>query len=205
MDELAAADIPCVFYDVGAVRQNITNIRVNYRHGVEQLVEHLHGLGHKRLAFIGHHSLLGPTSEREQAFVESVARYGPAMDWRCVADRDGLEGGRNAARQLLASGFRPTAIICVNDFTALGVLRELRDQGLRVPSDVSVTGFDNIKLAEYFEPALTTVDIPRDEIGRLACLALAPEKDAPAQPGREFVIEPRIVVRGSTARAVTRG
>jgi DNA-binding LacI/PurR family transcriptional regulator len=205
MEELAAADMPCVFYDVGAARRNITNIRVNYRSGVEQLVEHLHGLGHRRLAFIGHHSLLGPTSERERAFVDSVARYGPDMKWRCVADRDGLEGGRNAARQLLTEGFRPAAIICVNDFTALGALRELRDQGLRVPSDVSVTGFDNIKLAEYSEPGLTSVDIPRDEIGRLACLVLAPDKDQPAAPGREIVIEPRLVVRASTARASTRG
>jgi len=198
VDEVTATRIPCVFYDVGAARKNITNIKVNYSRGIEKVVEYLHDLGHTRLAFIGHHSSLGPTSERERAFVETVSRYAPAVEWRTVADRDGLDGGRQAARNLLSSGFRPTAIICVNDFTAVGVLRELREQGLRVPGDVSLTGYDNIKLSEYCDPPLTTVDIPRDQIGRLAFASLAPEKEKMRAPGRELVIEPQMVLRDST-------
>ncbi len=201
IEELTATRIPCVFYDVGAARQNITNIRVDYRRGVEKVVEYLHDLGHTRLAFIGHHSALGPTSERERAFVETVSRYAPGVEWRTVADRDGLDGGRQAARNLLNSGFRPTAIICVNDFTAVGVLRELREQGLRVPTDVSLTGFDNIKLSEYCDPPLTTVDIPRDQIGRLAFASLSPDKERMRAPGRELVIEPQMVLRDSTGPA----
>jgi LacI family transcriptional regulator len=204
VEELAAAKIPCVFYDVGAAREHITNIRANYRKGIESLVEYLHGLGHTRLAFVGHHSALGPTSERERAFVKSVEAFTPAVEWRTVADRDGLEGGRMAARQLLQGGFRPTAIICVNDFTAVGVLRELREHGLRVPQDVSVTGFDNIQLSEYCDPPLTTVDIPRAEIGRLAFEALAPAAGQERAPGREVVIEPQMVVRDSTDRVYSR-
>lgn len=197
--ELAAAGIPCVFYDVGAARENITNIRVDYRSGIRHTVEHLHSLGHRRLAFVGHHSALGPTSERETAFVDCVSSLKPAVQWLTAVDRDGLDGGRNAARQLLDQGFEPTAIVCVNDFTAVGVLRELRDRGLRIPHDVSVTGFDNIRLADYCDPPLTTVDIPRDEIGRLAFAALVPAGESEPPAGREIVIEPRLVLRRSTA------
>ncbi len=204
VDELAAAGIPCVFYDVGAPREHISNIRVNYRAAIESLVKTLHAQGHRRFAFLGHHSALGPTSERERAFTKSMVKLGSGVEWRTVADRDGLDGGCQAARQLLNSGFRPTAIVCVNDFTAVGALRALREQGLRVPADVSVTGFDNILLSEYCDPPLTTVDIPRADIGRLAFEALAPANDRQPAPGREIVIEPRILLRGSTGEAYSR-
>jgi LacI family transcriptional regulator len=201
IEELAKSHIPCVFYDVGAARPNVSNIRVNYRRGIEQMVEYLHDLGHTRLAFAGHHSSLGPTGEREKAFVETVSRYAPEVEWRTAADRDGLSGGQQAASELLASGFQPTAIICVNDFMAVGVLRELRERGLRVPLDVSVTGFDNIELSEFSHPALTTANIPREEIGRLIFCELTSGSTETQSAGREILIEPELVLRASTGPA----
>ena len=201
ISELNASKIPTVFYDVGTVTKNISNIRVNYRRGIERIVEYLHDLGHTRLAYVGHHSTLGPTSEREKAFVETVSRFAPATEWRTVADQDGFEGGRRGAREILASGFRPTAIICVNDFMAIGVLRELREQGLRVPDDISVTGFDNIGLSEFCYPLLTTVHIPRDRVGHLAFDILVPETVKGKPPGREVLIDPELVLRESTGPA----
>lgn len=200
INELKAARTPCVFYDVGKPEDRMTNIRVNYRRGIERLVEYLHDLGHRRLAFVGHHSTLGPTSERETAFLDTVKRF-PEVDYRTQADRDSFEGGRMAALRILSGGFQPTAIICVNDIMAVGVMRALRDRGLRIPDDVSVTGFDNIRLAEYCEPPLTTVHIPRDEIGRMAFAALVPGKDLPNVAGQEILVEPEVVLRASTAKA----
>jgi DNA-binding LacI/PurR family transcriptional regulator len=81
---------------------------------------------------------------------------------------------------------------------AVGVLRELREQGLRVPQDVSVTGFDNIKLSEFCYPALTTVHIPRDRIGHIAFENLTPDPDNRRSDGREIVIDPEFLVRDST-------
>jgi len=199
--ELTISQIPTVFYDVGNVVENISNIRVNYQQGIKQIVDYLHSLGHKRLAFVGHHSTLGPTSEREKAFIETVSLYGPETEWKTVSDQDGLEGGRQATRELLGAGFSPTAIICVNDFMAAGVLRELRDQGLRVPEDVSVTGFDNIKLSEYCWPSLTTVHIPRDYIGQLVFGILTPEQARIKRVGKEVLIDPELILRGSTGPA----
>src|SRR5258708_31483522 len=166
MQVLTDSKIPIVFYDVGTPQKNITNVRVDYRKGMKKIVEYLHSLGHTRMAFLGHHSTLGPISERRKTFLETVGRLAPNAEAQIVAGADGLEGGRQAARQLLSSGFQPTAILCVNDFMAVWVLRHLRDQGIRVPEDVSVTGFDNISLAEFCSPALTTVHIPRERIGQ---------------------------------------
>jgi DNA-binding LacI/PurR family transcriptional regulator len=201
MDDLAESKIPVVFYDVGAARRNISNIRVNYQRGIEKVVDYLHDLGHRRMGFISHHSTLGPIDVRQKAFIETVSRYSPPIEWTTAVDADGLEGGRQAAREMLASGFRPTSIICVNDFMAVGVLRELREQGIQVPSEVSVTGFDNIKLSEFCSPALTTLHIPRELIGRIAFETLIPDPEKPRPAGREIVIDPEFVLRGSTGPA----
>jgi DNA-binding LacI/PurR family transcriptional regulator len=199
MDELTDSRIPVVFYDVGTPRPNITNIKVNYRRGVEKVVEYLHNLGHRRLGFVGHHAVLGPINERLKTVTEAAARFS-GMEVRTAADTDTLEGGRQAARALLATGYQPTAIICVNDVMAVGALRELRERGLRVPEDISVTGFDNVKLSEFCYPALTTVHIPRDRIGHIISDRLAPGS-ARESADREIVIDPEFVVRDSTGPA----
>jgi LacI family transcriptional regulator len=204
---LTDSKIPIVFYDVGTPQKNITNVRVDYRRGMRKIVEYLHSLGHTRMAFVGHHSTLGPISERRRTFLDTVSRISPNAHTEVVAGADGLEGGRQAVREIFASGFDPTAILCVNDFMAVGALRQLRELGIRVPEDVSVTGFDNIKLAEFCSPALTTVHIPREQIGETIFENLVPENLSERLPGKEILIDPELVVRESTgsARSGTRG
>ena len=196
MDELGGTNIPVVFYDVGVARRNMGNIRVNYRQGIDAVIEYLRGLGHRRLGFIGHHAVLGPINERVKAVMDAVARI-PELEVRTAADSDTLDGGQLATRALLAEGYRPTAILCVNDVMAVGALRELRERGLRVPQDISVTGFDNVKLSEFCFPALTTVHIPRDRIGQIVCDFLTADSNSPGS-GPEVAIDPEFVVRDST-------
>ncbi len=200
MEELNESRIPVVFYDVGTPRQNITNIRVNYRRGIEKVVDYLHSLGHRKLGFVGHHAVLGPINERMKTVLDAVARI-PSLEVRVAADADTLEGGRQATRNLLSSGFTPTAIVCVNDVTAVGALRELRERGLRVPQDVSVTGFDNVQLSEFCYPALTTVHIPRARIGHIICDYLLPKGQKTVVVDAEVVIDPEFLVRDSTGPA----
>ena len=197
--ELTESRIPVVFYDVGRPRHNITNIRVNYRRGIVKVIDYLHTLGHRRLGFLGHHAMLAPINERMKAVLDAVARN-PLLEVRAAADADTLEGGRQAAHTLLSTGYQPTAIICVNDITAVGALRELREHGIRVPQDMSVTGFDNVKLSEFCSPALTTVHIPRERIGHIVCDRLLREGQ-PAATEHEIVIDPELVVRESTGPA----
>jgi DNA-binding LacI/PurR family transcriptional regulator len=200
IDELTDSRIPVVFYDVGTPRRNVTNIRVNYRRGIDKVIDYLHSLGHRRLGFVGHHAMLGPINERMRAVMDAVARI-PELKVKAAADADTLEGGRLAARSLLATGFAPTALICVNDIMAVGAMRELREHGLRVPQDISVTGFDNVKLSEFCDPALTTVHIPRERIGHIVCDCLLPRADQPALAEQEIVIDPEFVLRESTGPA----
>jgi DNA-binding LacI/PurR family transcriptional regulator len=198
MEELTESGVPAVFYNVGTARANITNVRVNYRRGTEQVVDYLYGLGHRRLGFVGYHAVLVPLNERVKAVTDAVGRI-PELEVRIAADADTLEGGRQATRALLNTGFQPTAILCVNDIMAVGALRELRERGLRVPEDISVTGFDNVKLAEFCHPALTTVHIPREHIGHIISGSLL--SGNPASGDAEIVIEPELLLRQSTGPA----
>jgi LacI family transcriptional regulator len=198
IEELNDSRIPVVFYDVGTPAHNIINIRVNYRRGIEKVIDYLYSLGHRKLGFVGHHAVLGPINERMKAVIDAVSRI-PSLEVRVAADADTLEGGRQAARSLLATGYAPTAIICVNDVTAVGALRELRERGIRVPLDMSVTGFDNVQLSEFCHPALTTVHIPRARIGHIICDYLLPKGARTADA--EVVIDPEFLVRDSTGPA----
>jgi len=199
IDELNESRTPVVFYDVGTPRKNITNIKLDYRRGIEKLIEYLHRLGHRRIGFVGHHAVLGPINERMKAVMDTVARM-PEMEVRSAADSDTLEGGRQATSDLLSSGYNPTVIVCVNDMMAVGAIRELRDRGLRIPEDISVTGFDNVKLAEFCYPALTTVHIPRERIGHIIADFLL-RKPGPPPTTTEIVIHPELVLRDSTGPA----
>lgn len=197
MNELAASQIPVVFYDVGKPSKTIANIRVDYRQGIESIVEHLHQLGHRRIGFAGHHSRLGPLNERLRAVTDAAERLNPRMEVATSAATDSLDGGRRAAAALLDGGHKLTAIVCANDIMAVGVLRELRDRGIRVPGDISVTGFDNVPLAAYSNPALTTADIPRERIGHLIAAHLLPDKHASLLDA-SVVVTPELVIREST-------
>ncbi|MBV9302714.1 MAG: LacI family DNA-binding transcriptional regulator [Acidobacteriaceae bacterium] len=202
IDELVATRLPVVFYDVGTARQNITNIRLNYRKGMERVAEYLYVLGHnKRIAFVGHHMDFAPLHERRQGLIEAFAKLSPTTEVRTFAGNDNLEGGWQVVREIAASGFKPTAIVCVNDFMAVGALRALREQGISVPEEVSVTGVDNIKLSEFCHPTLTTVHVPRERIGHIAFEKLIAGTGAPPTDGCEFLIDPDLVIRESTAAA----
>ena len=199
IEELLASRIPIFFYDVGVAAPNCTNVRTDYARGTRRVVEYLYALGHRRLAFIGHHAVLAPLNARQRAFAEAVRDCcGDATRTTIVAEEDSPQGGMQAARQLFASGFNPTALVCVNDFMALGVSKALREMGLAVPRDVSVVGCDNISLSEFACPSLTTIDIPRDRIGHLVSAALMPDGEASPLWGREIAIEPDLIIRDST-------
>jgi LacI family transcriptional regulator len=196
--ELEGYAIPVVFFDAAADWKNIPNIRVNYRRGMDRLTDYLYGLGHRRIGLVGHHAMRRPINERVKVALESLERY-PEVAVHTRADMDSPEGGRRATRTLLSAHPELTALMFVNDFMALGAIREIRQRGLRVPEDISVTGFDDVALAQYWDPALTSVHIPRDKIGQMVCDALVSEENA--RIGHQLPIEPELVLRNSTGPA----
>ena len=197
LQELQDRKVRTLILDVGQPRPYITSIKTNYSRGMQRISEYLYSLGHRKMAFIGHHTSLGPLSDRKRTFSQVMEQLGGGVVYTTIADSDGFDGGRRAVRQLYHSGFNPTAILCVNDFMAVGVLRQLREMNISVPQDVSVTGFDNIRLSEFLNPALTTVHIPREQIGRQIFESLT-SSTSPEESPREVIIDPELVVREST-------
>ncbi|MDD7201030.1 MAG: LacI family DNA-binding transcriptional regulator [Sphaerochaetaceae bacterium] len=149
----------------------IDNVVSDIRFGVKAVTDRLVALGHRKIAYVG------PTDQdgtlvneyRYQTYVDALASHGIPLDKRLVADSY-LEAsdGYRATMQLLDAGAKPTAIICGNDNLAIGVTRALAKRGLSVPEDISLFGYDNIPDSAYLSPSLSTVDVPKREIGQYA-------------------------------------
>ncbi len=201
LEQLAGEAIPVVIYDVGCAGPNVTNVRTDYDRGMQRVVEYLYTLGHRRIAYVGHHACPQPPHDRRKSFLKAVARFSDGIESVTAHGADSPTGGYQATQGLLRSGFMPSAIVSVNDYMALGVLRSLHEQGWRVPEDVSLVGHDNICLSKFTTPPLTTVNVPRDAIGHAVSSALLAEREASGDLVREIVIHPEMIIRDSTGPA----
>jgi LacI family transcriptional regulator len=196
-------DIPVVIFmsELNVSLPSCTRINVNDAKGVQTMVKYLRSLGHRHFGFLGHHTHVGNLKARAAAIDRAVKASGHGVHLASAEIEDSLAGGRLGARTLLATQPRPTAVICLNDHVAIGALREIREHGLSVPGDVSVVGFDNISLSEYTNPALTTVHVPRDYLGRLAMERIV---DGGQSVPSEVIADPQLVIRESTGPATAR-
>jgi LacI family transcriptional regulator len=198
--EIARRRTAVTFLDLGPVQKYISNIRIDYYSGIQQVVEHLFQLGHWRMGFVGEGPGLKSNIARREAFVKCMKALG--LDpGPILKGHLGFEGGVAAAVTILKLEPWPTAVLAVNDLTAVGLIKGFTQAGLRVPEDISVTGFDNTHLAEYITPSITTVDIHRDWLGRRAADALHELCTADEPHGKEYLIPADLIVRASTGHA----
>jgi LacI family transcriptional regulator len=131
-----------------------------------------------------------------------MQEIGLATDPQLVVEGDHtVEGGMTAFTRLLAGPTRPTAVLCSNDLTAIGVMRKSHDAGISIPKDLSVIGFDDIRLAQFVIPPLTSVQMSQTELARLAFNALLAEVDrqTPSANGTDYALKTNLVLRESTA------
>jgi DNA-binding LacI/PurR family transcriptional regulator len=201
LDQLAKRKVPLVFIDVGPKRPGISVLKVDYHHGIRQGVQHLAALGHRNISFISGPVRLHSAQSRVAAFTRSLQECGMTMEpSRIVEGNHTMEGGIAAMETILAAKVRPTAVMCSNDMTAIGVLHKLYRAGLRVPDDFSVIGFDDIHIAEVTIPPLTTVQMSRFELARAAVTALRAQVEGTEDSSqtREINIETNLIVREST-------
>ncbi len=202
LDQLAKRKVPLVFIDIGPDRPGVSVLKVDYHHGIRQAVQHLAALGHRHIAFVSGPKRLHSAQSRLAAFSKSMQECGISPEVSQIVEGDHtLEGGAVAMEKLLAQKELPTAIICSNDMTAIGVLHKLYRTGLRVPDDISVIGFDDIHIAEVMMPPLTTVQMSRLDIAKAAFGALRGHVETPElfQGRREFKIPTDLIVRESTS------
>ena len=199
LEQLAERNVPLVFVDVGPERPGISLLKVDYRNGIQQGVEHLAALGHRDVAFISGPRRLHSAQSRLVAFTRSIEECALELDPAWIVEGDHtMEGGMAAMEQLLRSKRVPTAVMCSNDMTAIGVLHKLYREGLKVPDDLSVIGFDDIHIAQVTIPPLTTIQMSCFELARAAVTALRAHVEEGGDPKRSYKINTHLVVREST-------
>lgn len=202
LEHLRFRKVPLVFVDVGPDAPHVVNIRIDYQSGIRQAVQHLAALRHTRIAFIAGPLHLKSALARKTAFLQSMAEIGLPADLIVEGDHT-LEGGMGALTKLISQRTRPTAILCSNDMTAIGVIREAYDHDLKIPTDLSIIGFDDIRLAQFTTPPLTTVQMSQTELAKLAFRALMNEVAQVSSNHRmsEYRLITNLILRRSTALA----
>jgi LacI family transcriptional regulator len=200
LDRFSADNVPCIFIDVPSKQPRSSVLSVDYRQGIYEGVQHLAVLGHRKIGFISGPLELRSSQARKVAFLGCMRSVGLTADspWLIEGDHT-LEGGRDAMLKLLALKDWPTAIMCSNDMTAIGVQHALFEAKLKVPEDFSLIGFDNIHLAEYTIPPLTTVRMSCADLAQKAVRSLLSHlQPDTAKPETEAIIETHLVVRQTT-------
>lgn len=204
LEGLRFRKVPLVFIDVGPPLPHVCNIKIDYQRGIRQAVQHLAALRHERIAFIAGPLHLPSAVTRKAAFESSLREIGMRVEPDLILQGDHtMEGGMRAYDELSKKSSRPTAVMCSNDMTAIGVIREAYERGVSVPQELSLVGFDDIRLSRFFIPPLTTIQMSQVEIARLAFKALVTEveRETPSSKGTEYVLNTDLVLRKSTALA----
>lgn len=205
VEELRRRRVPLVVVDREVANVQVDTVLTDHYQGGCLATQHLVDLGHRRIACITAGSDLSPSADRVTGYMDILKAQGLPLDEQLVVRGDfQYASGYRAARQLLALPDPPTAVFACNDLMAVGCISAATEQGLRVPEDLSVVGFDDIRLASFTNPPLTTIAQPKREIGDLAVkLLLARMRDLDA-PARFERLGTELRVRRSTAAAPAR-
>jgi DNA-binding LacI/PurR family transcriptional regulator len=191
--------VPLVTMDRRMVGPGLSDVSINNVSGMNQALEHLAQLRHKKIGYIGGSAGLTISDHRIKAFVKAVERVGLKADPQFVrAGNYRISGGEIAMAEILAMKERPTAVVAANDLTAIGALRVIRRKGLSVPNDFSVIGFDDIELSDILLPPLTTIRLPRNELAEKFVVALESFGKDPHVVGKQYHVNTSLVIRGST-------
>lgn len=197
------ASLPLVLADWGPMGLKADLIKDSGQQGGQLATEHLISLGHRHIGCIAGPPGQRASDERLAGFEAAMAAAGLAVrnEWILEGGFE-LAGGKAAMAHLLTLPERPTAVFACNDMMAAGALRALADAGVKVPEQMSVVGYDNIELARYLVPRLTSIEQPKAVLGALAVDTLLARIREPHAPRRLLPLEPALVVRESSAPLV---
>jgi DNA-binding LacI/PurR family transcriptional regulator len=208
LEDLRHTNVPVVgLWQGTSPMPGFSIIGVDNGAGIGKLMDHLIALGHRRIAFIGgifvEGRLIGDIGERRTAFLERAAAAGLETPDGYIRDAPNtLSGGAGALRELMALPKPPTAVVASTDVLAIGALHTACVMGLDVPGDVSVVGFDDLPMAEYATPSLTTIRMPTAEMAAAGVKAAIAEDEGEDATTLQ-ILEPQIVVRESSGPART--
>ena len=185
----------CEFSD----EMNVSSVHIDNGRAAADVMDYLYGLGHRRVGIVTGH-MRGPINrDRLNGVQASTARHGRTEELQVVSGDYTVESGADLGARLLAGPERPTALFCFSDDMAFGAIHAVRRAGLNCPHDVSVVGFDDIRLARFAAPALTTVRQPMREIGRKTVELLLGIIEGGVRQRVNLTLDHELVVRESTA------
>jgi LacI family repressor for deo operon, udp, cdd, tsx, nupC, and nupG len=201
-DIAAAGPIPLVNACEYFKDNSVTRVFVDNTKAAQEATAYLIALGHRQIAFLS-----GPMStpicvDRDTGYELALRAAGLTRNSQLTVTGDfSIDSGIRAVEPLLAARRRFSAIFCSNDEMAMGAMQAIKAHGLRVPEDISVIGFDDIRYARYTDPPLTTVAQPKEDLGREAMTLLLEILQNANAPARMRILPTQLVVRGSTAKA----
>jgi LacI family transcriptional regulator len=202
IDELQSRNLPIVMIDFENPRYDLSSVMIDNASGVQKAMEYLTRSGHSEIAFIGGDIKHPSISARFLAYQDFLAGNGlPLRDNYISIDQEdtATENGFNAAKSIMTSSpSKPTAILAANDAMAIGVMRYLQSAGYIVPDDVSVVGFDNVEASEQTSPRLTTLNVPKEEMGAIAVNRLVELMQSTEKVTIKLSIGVQLILRDST-------
>lgn len=198
IEEFAANRIAVATVAPLAPHRWVSCINIDYSSGVRLAIDHLQNHGHSRFAFVSGPEIVPSAAALRQAVVKAVGARG-LSSFQIVEGNHHVDGGVAAARTLLEGKVFPTAILCGNDLTAIGVINGMEAAGLKVPRDVSIVGCDDIYFAHLARPPLTTIRISRDKLGELAFETVMRLVRSKGKQAETVTLPTEFIERSSTA------
>jgi LacI family transcriptional regulator len=197
----AGPDMPVVLVNRVAEDHSLPSVSVDNERGMRMAVDHLAGLGHRRITHIAGPQDLSTGRSRQRGFVAAMQAHGLTADpaLMVTAKAFSIEEGVRCCRLLLERASAATAIAAANDMLAVGCYAALEDAGLRCPEDISVVGFNNMPFIDRLRPPLTTISFPHYQVGTEAAQLLLERIAGRSGPVKVLYLAPELVVRGSTA------
>lgn len=200
LQEVVESDIPCVLIDIPAHSHNVGYVSTDNVAGAKKAVEHLIELGHKNIAMINGHSKAFVSQRRLEGYLQALKEHGLTINHDWIYDGQfAEEPAAEAAKQLFANHKEVTAVFCASDLMALAALKTASALGLKVPEDISIIGYDDIMLASYSNPPLTTVSQNFFQLGYQAAHLLVNMLEGKSEP-QIVTLGNKLVTRGSTTK-----
>jgi len=201
VERLMEMDMPIVIIDWNESNIDTDRLVFNFRPGMKEALDYLVSLGHKKIYYVTGPKNLSTAGIRKNYFLEYVNNCKLLIEHEIFYGNFKYDGGVKVAREMIKNKTIPTAVMCANDLTALGIMKTFESENINIPDDVSIVGLDNIKMSELVKPALTTLEYKKYMIGKIAMKMLInriKNKDIPAQ--RECFTA-MLINRESTSKA----
>ncbi|MDZ7717213.1 MAG: LacI family DNA-binding transcriptional regulator [Balneolaceae bacterium] len=204
IDSIIELGIPIVCVDRKLMRKKVDTVVIGNDKGGYDAVSHLIELGHKKIAILTSSLQFSSFEERQKGYERALKENGIEIDKRLIKEGDprSSETARALADELLSLDTPPTAIFATNNLMTLGVLEAVNNHDLKIPEDISIIGFDDLPWAKAISPSLTTVKQPAYEMGQKAAELFFKRVEDPSREPEVIVMDPKLIIRNSTARLV---